>query len=60
MDLTLPTTSLNGTTEPIAVDVDPRGWEQDAFQNLIDRDTGGFGRVVSSEKELAGSHEIYF
>ncbi|CAA9568280.1 MAG: Bipolar DNA helicase HerA [uncultured Thermomicrobiales bacterium] len=35
-------------------------WDHEAFQNLIDRDTGVIGRVVSSEREPAGSHEFFF
>jgi hypothetical protein len=37
-----------------------RVWRQDAFQNLIDIETGEIGRVVSSEKEPAGAHTFYF
>lgn len=35
-------------------------WEQDLFSGLVDHETGAVGRVVSSEKEPAGSHTFYF
>ncbi len=35
-------------------------WELDTFKNLVDHTTGAVGRVVSSEKEPAGSHEFHF
>lgn len=38
----------------------PRAWEQEQFHNLADRTTGIIGRVVSSEREPAGSHTFYF
>lgn len=54
------TLSSNGTTNATLPQTDPYAWNQDVFQELIDRDTGSIGRVVSSEKEPAGSHEFYF
>lgn len=35
-------------------------WEQDRFVDLVDHETGAVGRVVSSEREPAGSHQFYF
>ena len=35
-------------------------WELDIFRDLVDHATGAIGRVVSSEKEPAGSHEFHF
>lgn len=35
-------------------------WEQELFSGLVDHETGAVGRVVSSEKEPAGSHTFYF
>ena len=60
MDHALATTSPNGTTAVISATSDPRAWNQDAFHDLIDRETGEIGRVVSSEKEPAGSHQFFF
>lgn len=42
----------NITNEPI--------WQQERFCDLVDHDTGAIGRVVSSEREPAGSHEFFF
>lgn len=35
-------------------------WELDDFSALVDHDTGVVGRVVSSEREPAGSHQFHF
>ncbi|HWV22604.1 MAG TPA: hypothetical protein VNZ58_00285 [Thermomicrobiales bacterium] len=35
-------------------------WDQDRFSGLVDHATGAIGRVVSSEREPAGSHEFFF
>ncbi len=35
-------------------------WEQERFTDLVDHKTGAVGRVVSSEREPAGSHQFYF
>jgi uncharacterized protein len=35
-------------------------WEHDHFSDLVDHQTGAIGRVVSSEREPAGSHQFYF
>ena len=37
-----------------------RAWQWSQFNPLIDTMTGEIGRVVSSEKEPAGSHTFYF
>ena len=37
-----------------------RAWQWEQFEPLIDSVTGEIGRVVSSEKEPAGSHLFYF
>jgi hypothetical protein len=35
-------------------------WEQEHFSHLVDHETGAIGRVVSSEREPAGSHQFFF
>jgi hypothetical protein len=35
-------------------------WEQELFRDLVDHQTGAIGRVVSSEREPAGSHQFFF
>ena len=42
-----------------AADTD-RIWEHERFRELVDQQTGAIGRVVSSEREPAGSHEFFF
>ncbi|MGB3328759.1 MAG: hypothetical protein WBA46_07380, partial [Thermomicrobiales bacterium] len=37
-----------------------RAWQQEKFRALADEQTGIIGRVVSSEREPAGSHTFYF
>ena len=39
---------------------DSRNWEREDFSHLVDHTTGVVGRVVSSEKEPAGSHQFHF
>ena len=35
-------------------------WQRERYRDLVDHDTGAIGRVVSSEREPAGSHEFFF
>jgi uncharacterized protein len=37
-----------------------RIWDHERFRDLVDLESGAFGRVVSSEREPAGSHEFFF
>ena len=60
MDTALATIAPVGGTSVADEDQQSLAWDHEAFQNLIDRDTGVIGRVVSSEKEPAGSHEFFF
>ena len=48
--------SANGVHDDVA----GRVWARSDFHDLIDRETGVIGRVVSSEKEPAGAHTFYF
>jgi hypothetical protein len=54
-------TMLNNITLANGYEDSPaRAWRQDQFQGLLDTASGEIGRVVSSEKEPAGSHQYYF
>jgi hypothetical protein len=35
-------------------------WQRERYRDLVDHETGAIGRVVSSEREPAGSHEFFF
>ncbi len=45
---------------PIQSATDVPIWERERFFDLTDHETGAIGRVVSSEREPAGSHEFFF
>src|SRR5688572_23854374 len=51
--------NVTGNASDRASDTE-RIWNHERFRELVDLETGAIGRVVSSEREPAGSHEFFF